>query len=391
MGVTNLASGRIRVSVEGPAGARQRELVSALAARATGAGGPPLVLLGEGDRLPRSALARAVADCLALRDGSRVDVSEEDPVRWHRSRIAAALLLLGALAALAALVDPHTGARAPRVVLALDRSASIDPSMRATEARWLAAVRAHSGSCPAPCGVVSFAGTANLIPASAGELAVRAGLRPGATATDLERGIGAAVAAAPEGGRVVALSDGDQTQGDATAAVAAARHITIDAEPLADLQLRDAALTRLDGPSAVRMGDTISLLVTVRSTVTAVATLGVRRDGGRAAAQTRVLQRGDDPLTLAYTATTPGWHSFTVAVQCTATRRRRTTRSPSTSTSARRRGVVVVPPARPGVAGILSARARGSTTLAPTSLPATAAGYAALDAWCSSDLPGERL
>ena len=44
VGVTDLAPGRIRVSVEGPAGARRRELVSALAARATGAGGPPLVL-----------------------------------------------------------------------------------------------------------------------------------------------------------------------------------------------------------------------------------------------------------------------------------------------------------------------------------------------------------
>jgi Ca-activated chloride channel family protein len=318
---------------------------------------------------------------------------EQDPVRRHRSRIAAALLALGALTALVALVDPHTGTRAPQIVLALDRSASIDPSMRATEGRWLAAVRTHSG-CAAPCGVVRFAETADLIPASAGELLSRAGLRPGAPATDLERGIGAAVAAAAEGGRVVALSDGEQTLGDATGAVAAARarHITIDAVPLADVQLRDAALTRLDGPSAVRMGDTISLLVTVRSTVTAAARLAVRRDGGRPAVQTRVLQRGDNPLTLSYTAAAPGWHSFRVQVRMPGDRRpQNDTLSLSVEVGAAPRVVVVSSRAIPEIAGILRARDVPTTVEPASALPQTAAGYAGIDAVVLDDLPANRL
>ena len=266
--------------------------------------------------------------------------------------------------------------------------------MRATEARWLAALRAHSGSCPAPCGIVSFAETADLIPASAAELGSRAGSPAGAAATDLERGIGAAVAAAPEGGRVVALSDGEQTRGDATGAVAAARarHITIDAVPLADVQLRDAAITRLDGPGAVRMGDTISLLVTVRSTVTAVATLGVRRDGGRAAVQTRVLQRGDNPLTLAYTAAAAGWHSFRVQVRMPGDRRpQNDALSLSVDVGAAPHVVVVSSSATPEIAGILRARGVPTTIERASSLPQTAAGYAGLDAVVLDDLPANRL
>jgi hypothetical protein len=44
VGVTGLAPGRTSVSLEGPAGARRRELVSALAAPGSGAGGTPLAL-----------------------------------------------------------------------------------------------------------------------------------------------------------------------------------------------------------------------------------------------------------------------------------------------------------------------------------------------------------
>jgi hypothetical protein len=266
--------------------------------------------------------------------------------------------------------------------------------MRATEARWLAGVRGHSGSCTEPCAVVSFAETADLIPASARELLSRAGLRPGAAATDLERGIGAAVAAAPAGGRVVALSDGEATRGEATAAVATARarHVTIDAVPLADVQLRDAALTRVDGPSAVRMGDTISLLLTVRSTVSAAARLAVQRDEGRAAVQTRVLQRGDNPLTLSYTAAAPGWHSFRVQVRMPGDRRpRNDVLSLSVEVGAAPRVVVVSSRTTPEIAGILRARGFATTIEPAPALPQTAAGYAGVDAVVLDDLPANRL
>lgn len=315
-------------------------------------------------------------------------------MRRHRTLIAGILAILAALAALVALVDPRSGARATRVVLALDRSASIDPRMRATEARWLAALRAHAASCATPCGVVSFAATADLVPTSALELAPRAGPRPGAAATDLERGIAAAVAAAPEGGRVIALSDGVETNGRATAAVAIARarRVTIDAVPLADPQLRDAALTRLDAPTAVRKGDTISLQVTVHSTVTGTARLAVRHDGSRPVFQTRLLQRGDNPFTLSYTAAATGWHSFEVHARLPGDRRpRNDALSVSVQVGAAPHVVVVSSTATPEIAAILGRRGVRTTIEPPPSLPRTAAAYGGIDAVVLDDLPAKRL
>ena len=160
--------------------------------------------LGERPRAIPPALARPLADrARADRDGRGVGRLAEDPLMANRSRIAGALVVAAALSAIAALADPHVGSRAPRAVLALDRSASIDPSMRASEARWLDAIAAHPAGCTTPCRIVTFARGADVLPVSAQALAARTRLEPGAVATDLERGIAAAVAAAPDGGRVI--------------------------------------------------------------------------------------------------------------------------------------------------------------------------------------------
>ena len=212
-----------------------------------------------------------------------------------RLSVAGVTAVLAALAAVAALGDLHTGSRAQRAVLAVDRSASVDAAMRDVEGHWIG--RANSGGCVIPCRIVGFGARAEAMPPTR--------LEPGASgATDLEAGVAAAVAAAPRGGRVVVLSDGLQTAGDASRAVASARarNVTIDAVPLAGSGLRDAALTRLDAPAGVHQGDTISLLVTVRSTLVAGATLSVARDGGNAASQDIQLVQGDNPFTLSYTA-----------------------------------------------------------------------------------------
>ena len=113
-------------------------------------------------------------------------------------------------------------------------------------------------------------------------------------ATDLEGAVEAAIAAAPRGGRVVVLSDGEQTTGDVARAAAAARarDVTVDAVPLVDGARRDAALIRVDAPATVHRGDTVSLLVTVRSTTAAPATLSIALDGGTPASEVVQLQRG---------------------------------------------------------------------------------------------------
>ena len=310
-----------------------------------------------------------------------------------RTRLVSAVTLLAALAAIVALIDPRVGSQGTRIVLAVDRSASIDPVMRATEARIVAAATAPARGCARSCRIVGFADAAGALPPTVGALAGD-DARTGAAATDLERGIAAAVAAAPDGGRVVVLSDGEQTEGDATAAVAAARarRITIDAVPLADAAYRDAALTRLDAPSAVRKGDTISLLVTVRATTPTRGTLVVTHDGGRPVSEGEVFARGDTPFTLSYTAAATGWHSFRVRVSIPGdVRPQNDVLAASVDVGPAPRVAVVSSSARPAIAGILRAKGVRTTVEPATALPTTAAGYAPVDAVVLDDLPANRL
>ncbi|HEY1478878.1 MAG TPA: VWA domain-containing protein [Gaiellales bacterium] len=303
-----------------------------------------------------------------------------------RGSLAAGAAAIAAIALLVAVANPRIGSHPRRTVLALDRSASIDSAMRTTEARWQRALAGRPDACSDPCRAIGFSSTATALPIAA------AGRTGGAT--DLEQGLAAAVAAAPAGGRVVLLSDGLETEGDASAAVAAARArgVRIDAVALADPGRRDAAVTRLDAPRTVRRGDTITLLVTVRSTAVGAASLVVTHDGGRPAAELIGLHRGDNPYTLSYTAARTGWHSFSVRVRLAGDQRPGNDRSTvSVDVGSSPRAVVVSSAASPPVATILRAHGIPMTVEQADELPATAAGYASIDALVLDDLPANRL
>lgn len=303
----------------------------------------------------------------------------------RRVSLAGVAAVLAVLAAVGALADLHTGSRAPRAVLAVDRSASIDTAMRRVESRWIG--RADPDGCVAPCRIVGFGARAEALPPGSVDSSMRG-------ATNLEAGVAAAVAAAPRGGRVVLLSDGEQTTGDALEAVAAARarDVRIDAVPLERGDLPDAALVRLDAPPAVHEGDTISLLLTVRSTGIGGATLSVARDGSKAARQAIRLHQGDNPFTLSYTAASVGWHTFRVAVQFPGDQRpQNDVLTSSVSVGAPPRAIVASVSPNPRIAAILTARGVRTTVARPDSLPSDAAGYADVDAVVLDDIPAYRL
>ena len=88
------------------------------------------------------------------------DVNARDLGR--RISLAGVAAVLGALAAVAALSDPHTGSRAERAVIAVDRSASVDAAMRSVEGRWIG--RATPDGCVVPCRIVSFGARADALP-----------------------------------------------------------------------------------------------------------------------------------------------------------------------------------------------------------------------------------
>jgi Ca-activated chloride channel homolog len=301
-----------------------------------------------------------------------------------RAALGVALPALAATALVLALAAPvvRTGHHRATTVL-VDRSASIDGRMRRIEDRWLQRARGHD--CPGPCRVISFAATPQTLTAG--------GQPPNPNATDLQSGLAAAVGLAPPGGRLVVLSDGGQTQGDAVAAAATAgrRGLSVDWVPLVDRSRRDAAITAIHVPAAVHVGDTVPLTLTVHSTVAATAVLRISRDGGHPGSQAIRLRAGDNPLLLLYTATRRGWNSFSATIA-----------EPGDADPADDAGSAVVHVGAPPrvlvvaehssrAAALLSRRRLQVTTIAPGKLPDDPAAYRRDDAVVLDDVPATAL
>jgi Ca-activated chloride channel family protein len=273
-----------------------------------------------------------------------------------------ALLLL-----VVALADPRVGSTR-RTVLVVEQSASGDQRTRATEQRWTARFDDH---CRAPCRTVPVSGATG----------------------DLESALGTALGLTPAHGRVVVVGDGGQGRGDLLAVAAAARRrdVAVNWVPVADTHRRDAAVTAISAPSAVHVGDTVPLSVTVTATAAGRASLQVRRDGGAGTAQTIELRRGDNPLLLLYTATRTGWQSFdvTIAQPGDTVSGNDTAAVVTHVTSAPR--VLVVGDAGSPVSQLLAGQRLRVTAIAPGAMPVDVAAYGRYDQVVLDDLPTKQL
>jgi hypothetical protein len=171
------------------------------------------------------------------------------------------------------------------------RSVGIDPAGEAVERRWADAAT----GCHAHCRALEFGGAGGV---------------------DLESAVREAVAATPDGGRVVVVADGRQTRGEAPAAIAAARAHGVKVDVLALPEAgTDAAVTRLGAPEAVHAGDPVPVEVNVRSTVAAPATLSLYEDGEPRGTRSVHLAVGDNPYLLSLTAGGVGSHDYRVVVR----------------------------------------------------------------------------
>lgn len=171
----------------------------------------------------------------------RVDAMKVISARLRTINAAAAVRALAVVAVLAAPLLPpaHRTARGRSVVYVVDRSESVGQADRDAAARYVASAAALRGP-ETSIGVVSFgAEPALVIPVGgAFEPAMLATADQGAArrGTDLAGAVRLAAAALPEHGerRVVILSDGRGTRGDAEAEVARAHEagIAVDTVPL---------------------------------------------------------------------------------------------------------------------------------------------------------------
>jgi uncharacterized membrane protein len=229
------------------------------------------------------------------------------------------LLLVGAL--VLALAGMRLALPSDRlsVVFLLDASASMLDASREELVDWARdAVREMPDGDAA--GVVVFGGNAlvDRLPSDLAELSEPASV-PVAGATDVAAAVRLAAAIFPAGTqqRMVLLSDGNDTGGEAGDAIgaAAARGIRLDVVTPADESAAEVLVDALDAPPGARVGETIDLVVRLRSTISTDATLRLLADGATVATRDVALEPGVTTLPFAVSADEPGFHVFRAVIE----------------------------------------------------------------------------
>ncbi|HEX7172916.1 MAG TPA: VWA domain-containing protein [Candidatus Limnocylindria bacterium] len=205
------------------------------------------------------------------------------------------------------------------VVFLLDASDSMLDATRAELVEWARdAVRGKPEADTA--GVVVFGANAlvDRLPSELDELPDPAS-DPVVGATDIAAAVrlGAAIMPAGTQQRLVLLSDGNDTSGEADEAIAAAtaRGIRLDVLMPADESAAEVLVDAVDGPSGARVGETIDLTVRVRSTITTAATLRLLADGRTVATDQLDLEPGITTVPFTLTADEPGFHVFRAVIE----------------------------------------------------------------------------
>lgn len=260
---------------------------------------------------------------------ARADVSLGRARRVAASALALLALLCAALAA--GEVELVRPADRMSVVVAVDRSRSIDrvagAESKAQGELTAAELQMRKDDRLA---VVRFGATAALAePMHAkGEGGVRADPSVGRDATDLEAAIRRSVdeVLASGGGRVVLVSDGVSTRGDPLVAAARARAlgVPVDVVVLEQQTLPDVRVVTTRGPSLADEGETIEIRTVVHAPARKPpappdakldAEVTVTRDGQKLATFKTALSGGEDVIRWKDRAPLPGLHRYDVHVR----------------------------------------------------------------------------
>ena len=220
-------------------------------------------------------------------------------------------------------------------------------------------------------------------------------------ASDLATGLRLAAAILPSdyAGRVVLVSDGRQTAGDAIAAARelAARGLTVDVLPTGVAQADDLRIEAIDLPETAYQGEESTLTARLYATRATSASLHVYRDDGLLLERTVQLRPGWQEIALPVAVGSPGLHRYRVALTAT---------DPAADSTAANNALgaiqrVVGPPqvllvaADPAAAGLLpgALRAGGTevTITGPAGVPADLAGWTRYDAVFLVDLRADAL
>jgi uncharacterized membrane protein len=228
-----------------------------------------------------------------------------------------------ALAAALVLADPELGRPLDRmaVVVAVDRSRSID-LVPGADARVRSELQVAEQSMRADdrIGTIAFGGTAAVEdpPRPKSEGAPPQRVEVGRDATDLEAAIRRGLAELPPdaAGRLVLVSDGVQTRGDALAGAAAAvaADVPVDVVVLEQKTVPDIRVVAVRAPAHADVDEPFELRVVTSSGKPADVDLRIRQDDGDIRVVRAHVGAGEDVVRLHETAHAPGLHRYDVAL-----------------------------------------------------------------------------
>jgi uncharacterized membrane protein len=223
----------------------------------------------------------------------------------------------------------------------------------------------------------------------------------GRDGTNLEAAIRHALAEIPAdtAGRIVLLTDGVQTRGDAMSAAAAAvaADVPIDVVVLEQKNVPDVRVASVRTPAHADEGEALDLRVVTSSAVPADVEVRVKRDGQIISKGNAHIEAGEDVLRVRETATEPGLHRYDVEVTALDPNADQTPEDNSASSFVRVRGpaLALVLEGDPGKsAGITKALESSGFRVAIEStsgIPSDIGGFAGYDLVVLSDIPASDL
>ncbi len=230
--------------------------------------------------------------------------------------LALRMLVLGLL--IVALAGPawRTSDRQVAVMFLVDASASVGAGGQRASMTW--AERATLAAGPRDqAGMVLFGAAPRLAVPLAHYKTLPDPAAPGAAATDIGAAVRFALATLPPGltDRLVLLSDGRATSGDADGALALAlaRGVPIDTVAVAPPARRDVLVRSVDVPRTARAGERVPVRITFHTSYATNATLTVWIDGAPAR-QAVALPAGDTVLQTEQRFDAQGLHTVRVRI-----------------------------------------------------------------------------
>ena len=247
------------------------------------------------------------------------------PLRMSRARrtLVTSFSTIALLATTLAVADPEIGKPLDRmtVLVAVDRSRSIDlvPGAESRVARELKVVEQgmHEDDRIATIAFGAEAATEDP-PRPRSELPPAQHVLVGRDGTDIEAAIRRALADIPvdSASRIVLITDGVETRGDALSAAAAslAADVPVDSVVLEQKPVKDIRVASVRAPAHADQDEPLALRIVTSSTVGADVEVRVKRDGEILHRGTAHIGAGEDVLRLREIASAPGLHRYDVEI-----------------------------------------------------------------------------